>query len=165
MTKELVFKKAFGHTKNMTEIRFYHLQKQPLDTVLPIIVSKAYEKGHRILIRCADPQSVKTMDKHLWTFHPDTFLPHATDKDSDFEDQPIVITSADQNLNKADVVFLTQGTQWPDDDNVALYCDLFDGNDPEAVSQARERWKKTQDSDHKATYWQQSDQGRWEQKA
>jgi DNA polymerase-3 subunit chi len=42
---------------------------------------------------------------------------------------------------------------------------IFDGNDPDAVDRAREAWKAAKDAGHDATYWQQSDSGRWERKA
>ncbi len=42
---------------------------------------------------------------------------------------------------------------------------LFDGNDAEAVQGAREHWKEAKEQGFAATYWQQSDEGRWEKKA
>jgi DNA polymerase-3 subunit chi len=42
---------------------------------------------------------------------------------------------------------------------------LFDGNDPEAVAEARQYWKTLKAAGHDLTYWQQSNAGRWERKA
>jgi DNA polymerase-3 subunit chi len=42
---------------------------------------------------------------------------------------------------------------------------LFDGRDAAAVGQAREQWKAVKTAGCQATYWQQSQEGRWEKKA
>ena len=45
------------------------------------------------------------------------------------------------------------------------FYDLFDGNDEEAVSAARARWKRAKDAGHTLAYWQQSESGGWVKKA
>ena len=42
---------------------------------------------------------------------------------------------------------------------------VFAGMEREAVARAREHWKTVKADGHDATYWQQSEQGRWEKKA
>ena len=42
---------------------------------------------------------------------------------------------------------------------------LFDGQDPEAVADARRHWKAMKEAGHDITYWQQNEAGRWEKKA
>jgi DNA polymerase-3 subunit chi len=39
---------------------------------------------------------------------------------------------------------------------------MFDGNDPEAVQSARDRWKTYKADGHSVTYWRQTDRGGWE---
>ena len=46
-----------------------------------------------------------------------------------------------------------------------LACEMFDGNDDEAVAAARDRWREYLAAGHHLTYWQQSDRGAWEKKA
>ena len=41
---------------------------------------------------------------------------------------------------------------------------LFDGNDATALAAARILWTDLKEAGHDLTYWQQSDQGRWEKK-
>ena len=41
---------------------------------------------------------------------------------------------------------------------------LFDGNDDDAVQRARASWTAVKAEGHEATYWQQSERGRWEKK-
>ncbi|AEV37245.1 DNA polymerase III, chi subunit [Pseudovibrio sp. FO-BEG1] len=42
---------------------------------------------------------------------------------------------------------------------------MFDGNDQEALQEARQRWMEVKNSDHELTYWAQTDNGGWDRKA
>ena len=42
---------------------------------------------------------------------------------------------------------------------------LFDGDDPDALSAARERWRDVKAAGLDATYWQADEQGRWQRQA
>ena len=154
----------------MAEVRFYHLVRQRQDDVLPVLALKAYEKGHRIVIRMPDEDQVKRMNDHLWTFRVNSFLPHGCAKDGHAELQPIWLTEkADDIPNKADVLILAQGGEKAEDgelpDGVALCCEMLNGHDDGDVSGARKRWKAYKDAGHDVTYWQQNERGGWEQKA
>lgn len=149
----------------MTDIRFYHLQKATLDQTLPQLVGKAYAQGRRIMIKFPDKQSLNFMDKHLWTFQEESFLPHGSEKDGQAESQPIWLTLTDENPNDADVLILTHGATSDEIGNFALVCECLNGRDDEAIAAGRERWSQYKEAGHTLTYWQQSDQGRWEQKA
>ncbi len=39
---------------------------------------------------------------------------------------------------------------------------IFDGEDPDAVAAARERWSEAKAKGFEATYWQADEQGRWQ---
>ena len=149
----------------MTEIRFYHLQKQSLDQALPLILEKALEKGHRILVKCANDDQMNELDKALWSYKNTSFLAHGTQTDDLPDQQPIILNCNDDNPNDADLLVLTGGTQSGDLDDFKLCCDMFDGNVDEELSAARSRWKQLSDTDHDITYWQQTDTGGWNKKA
>lgn len=40
------------------------------------LLEKAYLKGHRIYVRCANKQDAELLDELLWTFKDDSFIPH-----------------------------------------------------------------------------------------
>ncbi len=149
----------------MTEIRFYHLQNRPQHHVLPLILSKALEKGHRILVKMPDERTLKDMNDHLWTFHPDSFLPHGAANDDHTERQPILLTTTDENLNDADLLIICQGAQSDKHGDFKLCCEMLDGQDKEAIAAARERWKVYKEQKFDVTYWQQNEAGGWENKA
>ncbi|MDH5767080.1 MAG: DNA polymerase III subunit chi [Gammaproteobacteria bacterium] len=55
------------------------------------LADKAYQQGHRILIRTENAEESHLLDDMLWTFSDDSFLPHAIHAD-ETEDQPIIIS-------------------------------------------------------------------------
>lgn len=149
----------------MTEVRFYHLEQQSAAQVLPFLLTKAYEKGHRIVVKMGDAKNVQAMDAHLWTFVDDSFLPHGTAKSGHKEVQPIWLTEKDENLNEADVLILCDGALSDQIGDYTLCCEMLNGQDAEAVAGARARWKEYKEKGYEVTYWQQGDHGGWEKKA
>ncbi len=149
----------------MTDIRFYHLKTQTLDEALPALVMKAYDNGNkRIVVRLADKGAVEKMNTALWTFHPNAFLPHGSAKEGKAERQPIWLTDADENPNGASI--LIAGNAVANDlSGFDLVCEMFADHEDEAVNAARARWKIYKDAGHTITYWQQTPNGGWEQKA
>jgi DNA polymerase III subunit chi len=148
----------------MTEIRFYHMERQDLEQVLPSILLKALENGHRVLVKTRDEKEAERLNEHLWVFQPDIFLPHGTRKDGRPEQQPVWLTPEDENPGNADVLILTQGTESASVESYKLCCELLDGRDENEIARGRERWKKYKDSGHALTYWQQGTKS-WEKKS
>jgi DNA polymerase-3 subunit chi len=150
----------------MTELLFYHLQRQPLEKVLPTLIEKSLERGWRVVVQAASDERVDALDAHLWTYRDDAFLPHGTDRDANAAAQPVLLTTRDDNLNSANVRFLIEGAGVPADaDGYERIVLLFDGEDPDAVAAARERWTQARAQGLAATYWQADEEGRWQRKA
>ena len=148
----------------MTEVRFYHLQRQRLEEALPALLAKARERGHRIVVQASSPERVRALDALLWTWRPETFLAHGSPVTGMAEEQPIWLTHLDECPNEADLLVLVDGAQ-ADIGRYALCCELFDGLDDEAVAEARRCWTEYKAKGHVLTYWQQSDRGGWEKRA
>jgi DNA polymerase-3 subunit chi len=148
----------------MSDYRFYHLQTKTLDQALPELLTKALSLGHRIVVRTADKAATERLNEQLWTYRPDSFLPHGSAKDGQADRQPIYLTENDDNPNQAALLVLTHGEPAEDADAYALCCDIFDGSDETALSKARNRWKLVKEAGHEVTYWQQTEKG-WEKKA
>jgi DNA polymerase-3 subunit chi len=149
----------------MTKILFYHLQRQPLERVLPALLEKSLERGWRVVVQTASEERVEALDAHLWTFRDDSFLPHGIWREQTAGEQPILLTVNDDNPNGAQVRFLVDGTAVPED--AAAYERLvliFDGDDPDAVEAARARWGEAKAKGFAVTYWQTDDDGRWQRK-
>jgi DNA polymerase-3 subunit chi len=150
----------------MTEVLFYHLQRKPLEAVLPTLLEKSLERGWRAVVQATSAERLAALDDHLWTFSDESFLPHATDKEPDAAEQPVVLTLGEGDPNQAAVRFLVEGAPVPAEvgayQRVVL---IFDGEDEDALAAARADWKSVKAAGHEATYWQQDPWGRWEKKA
>ena len=149
----------------MTEILFYHLQRQPLERVLPALLEKSLERGWRVVVQAASEERVEALDAHLWTFRDDSFLPHGTWREPQAREQPILLTIYEDNPIGAEVRFLLDGAPVPAD--AAAYQRLvliFDGEDLDAVETARARWGEAKAQGFDVTYWQTDEEGRWQRK-
>jgi DNA polymerase-3 subunit chi len=149
----------------MTEVLFYHLDRQPLERVLPDLLEKCIERGWRAVVQVGSEERRDALDSHLWTYREEGFLPHGTIKDGSAEAQPIWLTVGPENPNGASVRFLADGVEMAEIDAYARVVVLFDGNDEEGVQRARASWSAIKSAGHEATYWQLSERGRWEKKA
>lgn len=150
----------------MTEVLFYHLQRQPLEAVLPTLVAKSLERGWRAVVQATTEERLAALDDHLWTYSDESFLPHGTERDPDPAAFPVLLTLAEANRNDARVRFLVEGAPFPAEaEAYERVIVLFDGNDPDALAGAREQWRTVKTAGHEATYWQQDERGRWAKKA
>lgn len=150
----------------MPEFLFYHLERQPLEAVLPRLLERSLERGWRVVVQAASDERVAALDAHLWTYRVESFLPHGSARERDATEQPILLTSGDENLNGATVRFLLDGAPTPADASTyERLILLFDGGDEEAVAAARTRWREAQAAGFVITYWQQNEEGRWERRS
>lgn len=150
----------------VTEILFYHMQRQPLERVLPSLVEKSLERKWRAAIQAVSEERLQALDDGLWSYSDDSFLPHGTDRDPDAASQPVVLTLREGNPNAASIRFLVEGADLPEDAGAyERICILFDGTDRDALLHAREQWRGVKEAGHAVAYWQQDETGRWQKKA
>lgn len=150
----------------MSRVDFYHLQKQSLEEVLPKLLEKAYASGNKIKVKIGTESRVDFLNSLLWTYNDESFLPHGSKKDGAAELQPIWLSAGDDNPNGATMLFLTDDAMpvEGDTENYARIFNIFDGNNPEALQNARNLWKNLRSSGAKLHYWQQDNDGRWAEK-
>ncbi len=148
----------------MTEIAFYHLEKLPLERVLPTLLEKTLATGKRALVMAGSDERVEALANLLWTYEQGAWLPHGSEKDGNPEDQPVWLAAADDNPNGAEFLFLTDGAATEKVGDFERCFELFDGRDETAVAAARSRWKAYADAGHDLTYWRQTAAGGWEKK-
>ncbi len=149
----------------MTEVRFYHLQKQTVEQALPLIISKAYQTGKNIIVRISEEKEISKINDILWSFSSESFLPHGSCMEDNQDKQPIYITNKGDNPNNADIVFLTHKCIEDSPSKYSLICEMLNGNDSVEVEDARLKWKKYKEDGFEVTYWQQDENGRWSKKA
>jgi DNA polymerase-3 subunit chi len=147
-----------------TEVLFYHLERQGLERVLPSLVEKTLERGWRAVVQAGSDERLAAIDQALWTYNDDSFLAHGTAKDGHAADQPVYLTTGGETPNGAGVRFLVDGAQAEDFTGFVRIVYLFDGNDADAVANARTQWTAAKSAGCPVTYWQQSPAGKWEKK-
>ncbi len=150
----------------MTRIDFYHLQKAPLEQILPKLCEKAYATGKRIKILLGNAERVEFINSLLWTYSEESFLPHGSKRDGFAEEQPIFISADETNENNALLLILADGAQIAVEklDAYERVLNIFDGNDETALNNARAYWKEIKSLGGELHYWQQNANGCFEQK-
>lgn len=145
----------------MAEVSFYHLERLPLERVLPELLARSLERGWRAVVQAGSAERLAALDAHLWTYDEASFLPHGTAADGRAAEQPIWLTTGDDNPNGAQVRFLVDGARSEDFEGYERVVFLFDDADQDAVRDARETWKAARAAGHAVTYWRQDERGRW----
>ena len=150
----------------VAEALFYHLDRRPVDAVLPVLLARCLEREWRVVVQVGSPERLAALDGHLWTYSDESFLPHGTLSDGFLDRQPIYLTTGPENPNGATVRFLVDRAPAPED--AAGYERLvvvFSGDDPDALADGRAQWKTLKARGLDVTYWQQDARGAFVRKA
>lgn len=147
----------------MSEILFYHLESQPLERVLPVLVEKSLERGWKVVVETSSDERAEAIDTLLWTWRDDSFLPHARAGGSEDAMQPVLITTRPHNPNGAHVRFFVDRAVPSSGVGYQRIVFMFSGHDPDAVTDARSAWRALKEG-NEVTYWQQEQNGRWVKK-
>ncbi len=126
----------------MVEVGFYQLQRSALEPALGRLLEKVLASGQRAVVRAASPDRVEALNRALWTFGRDSFLPHGSRDDGYAEDQPVFLTASADYPNGATVLVLVDGAEAEPASPFERCLYLFDGSDEQAVEQARARWRQ-----------------------
>ena len=140
---------------------FYHLQRTTLERAVGPLLEKCLERGWRVLAVSPDVTRRATLDEALWTIDDQSFLPHGQSEAEGLDpaDQPILISSAADNLNQATVALLMDGVDLPVDADYERCMVMFDDGDSKARQKAREQFKAAKDAGLSARYFQQAERG------
>ena len=147
------------------EFWFYHLENQPLQAVLPVLVEKTLARGWRALLRFSTSERLETIDSALWTYCDESFLPHGSTRDGHADRQPALLTLDDANPNGAAVLFLLEAAEEREPERFSRVIRLFDGADEEAKALARAEWKRAKAAGFEVSYWRQDAGGAWKKSA
>ena len=147
------------------EVWFYHLERTSLDQALPELLEKTLARGWRALVRGATRERVEHLDGWLWSYRDDSFLPHGPDDEPLAERQPVLITTAMDNPNGANALFLIDEAEPGDLSGFERCVLLFDGRDETAVAAARGRWAGFKAAGCAVSYWRQGETGGWRKEA
>lgn len=150
----------------MTEVGFYQLSRRPIEAVVPLLVAKARAAGLRLLLRSDDAALLALLDERLWAYQPSSFLPHGSAASLPPErvaSQPVLLDCAFPAANAADCL-MQLGGDIPDAlTDLARVLYLFGEAE---LDVARARWRLIRQNETlRATYWRETDEGRFEKAA
>lgn len=148
----------------MPEVLFYHLETQPLERVIPVLLEKTLERGWKAVVEVGSSDRAEMLDRLLWTYRDESFLPHGLAGAGDEAEQPILITTGAENPNGAEVRFFADRAVPQSAAGYRRIVFLFSGHDPDAITEARAAWRALRDG-NELTYWQQDENGRWVKRA
>jgi DNA polymerase-3 subunit chi len=83
----------------MTEVLFVEVTASRLEFKACEIAERTYSEGRRLQIIAANQEQAARLDDLLWTFKPDSFVPHGFSAAATASpDQPVVITTGLDHL-------------------------------------------------------------------
>jgi DNA polymerase-3 subunit chi len=132
-----------------------------LPEALARLLDRTLKAGQRALVLCPDTARLKALDTALWACPEPAWMPHGTAADGDPDLQPVWLSTESEPANGARFLFLVDGTETVRSGEFDRVFDLFDGNDPEKVAAARDRWRAAKERGDALTYWKQGPRG-WE---
>ena len=127
-----------------TNVLFHHFESIERKDFL-VYVCKLIEKGYKqninpIFIKTNTQKQAEELDKILWTFRQESYVPHAL-VDKDNNTQPVQIGWVDNEIEDAEAIInLSDGM--PDTSNHLKKIHEIIENIDEKKEKARERWKK-----------------------
>lgn len=139
-------------------VDFYHLTRDPVEKLVPMLAEKALDLGKRILLLVEDEARAATLSNVLWSASSASFLAHDVAGSELQAGQPILISDSCEPANGASYIILADG-QWRDE--ALAFERAFFLFSAEQIDHARTVWRQLAASeDVTPRYWKQ-DGGRW----
>jgi DNA polymerase-3 subunit chi len=93
--------------KTMTEVLFVQTSASRMEMRACEIAEESYAQGRRLQIIALDQEQAERLDDLLWTFKPDTFIPHGLWVGSPDEPaQPVVVTTRKEAVEGMDSLLM-----------------------------------------------------------
>jgi len=111
------------------------------------IVEKLYGNGQRTVIYVNDNAEAHKLDRYLWTWKQDSFIPHAiVNSNNGSHDDPVRISMQKDNLHPADVLILFDPLTSEYLNNFPIVIDFAETFDSQKIKLSRERYKTIRDN-------------------
>lgn len=145
----------------MAEVWFYHLEREPVEDVLPGLLARGLQRGLKLAVQSPDAEALRTLSERLWAQEDVAFLAHGDATTPGPQRQPIYLATDAANPNGASFRFFIAGAEPELLAGLARASIMFNGNDAAAIEQARALWRRFKADGHAISYWKQDDTGRW----
>lgn len=105
------------------------------------LAERIYAEGLRLFIRTAAEPEARHLDRLLWTFRDQSFVPHGIAGETDAELTPVLIGYGEPAADDGRPVLINLAPAVPGRlDDLARLCEVVD-HDPEVRAAARERYR------------------------
>ncbi len=142
------------------ELNFYHVSDENLVPVIIKLLEKIYNNGKHCIFYSPIEDRVKLVDKTLWTFSKDSFIPHGDKSLGFLEKQPIYFTNEINNPNSSENIIMVDSF-----DYLAWHTEfekiIFVFEDKEQEENANILFNDLKNKKVNVNYWRQSNKG-WE---
>ena len=151
------------------ELNFYHVMSGNLVPSVVKLLEKVYDSGKRCIFFSPIDERIKVIDKTLWTFSKNAFIPHG-DKSLGFSEfQSVYLTSEVENPNQATVLVVTDGFDYKSWLNSEIGNSeargferiIFVFEDDDSAETAQSMFEDLKNRRENVKYWKQSQSG-WE---
>ncbi len=135
------------------KVDFYYLTRTPLERALPAIAERVLASGERLEILADDANMLGRLDRSLWDYRPDSFLPHGREGD-----QPVLLTCPSERQPSYANIAFADGIWRDAPEGCTRVFYFFDGD---TLNNARAAWRALEPDKIERRYWKQTDEGRW----
>ena len=146
----------------MKKIRLYELSEATFDKVAPQLLYKIYDSLEKpIMMLLQNETQIEFMDKLLWSFSSNKFLPHGTEKQDKEFYQNVLITQNTENLNDADIII---SNLLPDQDFLEAFTQqvfIFKLAENQKFLDYFHKIKTENNEELELVYFQQDQKGKW----
>jgi DNA polymerase III subunit chi len=146
----------------MVQVWFYHLERTPLISALPELLEKVIDKGWRAYVLGQGPETLNTLDQHLWTFKSEGFIGHGREHEAFAERQPVLLGESGKPVNDPQVLMSVSAMDLPELNAYKRVLILFEAQNQLHLDWARGQWKTYKAQNLDLAYWKQNEHGRWE---
>ena len=133
--------------ETMAEVLFVETSARRMEMRACEIAQENYAQGKRVQIVVVDQEQAERLDDLLWTFKPDSFVPHGLWLgSSDEPEQPVVITSRDEAVKGMDCLVMIG---YSDVDLVRQFSHVFHlvvTDNQERLDNSRRYWTLLKDA-------------------
>jgi DNA polymerase-3 subunit chi len=144
------------------EVSFYHVLTGNLISSAVRLLEKVHASGQRCVFFSPLEERIKVVDKTLWTFSTNSFVPHG-DRQFGFSDkQSIYLANHIENPNSASILMLMDTLDYQEHTNFARLFIIFE--ESQQAESANKIYHDLKKNNENVNYWKQNPKG-WEKLA
>ncbi|MDR3179655.1 MAG: DNA polymerase III subunit chi [Holosporaceae bacterium] len=145
-----------------TEFIIYATDAERFLSVILGLLEKVYHSGKRCICFSPLEERIKVVDKALWTFSTNAFIPHGDKKLGFCDQQPIYFTHIQENPNKATVLMMLDSfdyDSWKNDFEKIIFVTGSEFQDKTQLAVLDELQSDLKKNLKNVKYWKHSPKG------